>query len=463
MAQISKPFVLLTSMPAMGHYAPMRAIANGLIQRGYEVTILTGPRYRESAEEMGATFVALGGHLNDLDFNHPKLLPKPGPEMFAEVVTEVFVKALPDQHEGMQHILRSLRDKDPSRPIVLVNECSFLGPLATTFGAPGLRPDATIVVGILPMMLSSEDLAPFGPGLSPPTTPEEWESYTDLRAHWNEVATALPRNEFHRILGTLGGTKETQHNVFDALIFNVDRFLQMCVPSLEYPRSDAPDSIRFAGGLPRGHRYRGKEVQIPEWWKTIITNPERKRIVAVAQGTVQLDYTQLVVPTLTAFADVGDVITIAVLGKHGASTVKHGASLPSDFVVPNNAYVGDYIPYDDLLEHIDVFVTNGGYGGFQHSMSHGVPIVIGGTTEDKPEVAARAEWAGVGVNLKTDRPSPEQVRTAVREVLEHPKYKARALEIEKEMQTYDPIQIIADSVEELAKAVKIVDSFIHRT
>ncbi|KAF9055259.1 glycosyltransferase family 1 protein [Hymenopellis radicata] len=447
MAQISKPFVLLTSMPAMGHYAPMRAIANGLIQRGYEVTILTGPRYRESAEEMGATFVALGGHLNDLDFNHPKILPKPAPAMFADAITEAFVKAIPDQHEGMQHILRSLRDKDSSRPIVLVNECSFLGSLATTFGARGLRPDATIAVGILPLMLSSKDLAPFGPGLPPATTPEERESYAAMRTHLNEVSMALPKNEFDRILGTLGATvtKETQHNVFDTMILNVDRFLQMCVPSLEYPRSDAPDSIRFTGGLPRGHRYRGKEVQMPDWWKTIITNPEKKRIVAVAQGTVQLDYTQLVMPTLTAFADVDDVMTVAVLGKHGAS-------LPSDFVVPNNAYVGDYIPYDDLLEHVDVFVTNGGYGGFQHSMSHGVPIVIGGTTEDKPEVAARAEWAGVGVNLKTDRPSPEQVRTAVREVLAHPKYKARALEIEKEMQTYDPIQIIADSVEELAKA-----------
>ncbi|KAF9030717.1 hypothetical protein BDZ89DRAFT_1064501 [Hymenopellis radicata] len=38
--------------------------------------------------------------------------------------------------------MRSLRDKDPSRRIVLVNECSFLGPLVTTFGARGLRPSA---------------------------------------------------------------------------------------------------------------------------------------------------------------------------------------------------------------------------------------------------------------------------------------------------------------------------------
>ncbi|KAF9004501.1 UDP-Glycosyltransferase/glycogen phosphorylase [Hymenopellis radicata] len=347
----------------------------------------------------------------------------------------------------MQQILQSLRDKDPSRPIVLLNECAFLGGLATTLGARGLHPDAIIGVGVVPLLLTSKDLAPFGPGLPPPTTPEERETYAGMHKQ-NQVVMAGLKAEFERVLAMLGEAKpELPGNVFDAVILKADRFLQMCVPSLEYPRSDAPDSVRFTGGLPRGHRYRGKEAQLPSWWQTVIANPEKKRIIAVAQGTVQLDYSHLVIPTLTALADEEDVITVAVLGKHGAT-------LPADFVVPKNGYVGDYIPFDDILEHVDAFVTNGGYGGFQHAMAHGVPVVVGGATEDKPEVAARAQWAGVGVNLKTDKPSPEQVKTAVREVLDHPKYKARAVEIEKEMQTYDPIQIIADSVDELAKAAK---------
>jgi len=59
-------------------------------------------------------------------------------------------------------------------------------------------------------------------------------------------------------------------------------------------------------------------------------------------------------------------------------------------------------------------VTNGGYGGTQQALAHGIPLVIAGTTEDKPDVAARVAWAGVGINLKTDAPTPEQVRAAVR-------------------------------------------------
>ncbi len=48
-----------------------------------------------------------------------------------------------------------------------------------------------------------------------------------------------------------------------------------------------------------------------------------------------------------------------------------------------------FIPFDRLLPQVDVFVANGGYGGVQLALSHGVPIVGAGRTEDKIEVNAR--------------------------------------------------------------------------
>ena len=42
-----------------------------------------------------------------------------------------------------------------------------------------------------------------------------------------------------------------------------------------------------------------------------------------------------------------------------------------------------------LLPRTDVLVTNGGYGGVQQALAHGVPLVVAGRTEDKVEVAAR--------------------------------------------------------------------------
>ena len=70
-------------------------------------------------------------------------------------------------------------------------------------------------------------------------------------------------------------------------------------------------------------------------------------------------------------------------------------------------------------------VTNGGYGAVQRALSMGVPLVVAGNTEDKPEVAARVAWTGAGVNLRTGTPTPSAVRAAVREVLERRPLPAR--------------------------------------
>ena len=41
--------------------------------------------------------------------------------------------------------------------------------------------------------------------------------------------------------------------------------------------------------------------------------------------------------------------------------------------------------------------------------------VVAGSTEDKPEVAARVAWSGAGVNLRSGSPSAARVRRAVRQ------------------------------------------------
>ena len=71
-------------------------------------------------------------------------------------------------------------------------------------------------------------------------------------------------------------------------------------------------------------------------------------------------------------------------------------------------------------------MTNGGFGGVQLAIAHGVPLVVAGSTEEKPEVANRVAWSGVGINLRTGSPSPTAVRDAVTRVLADPSYSAQA-------------------------------------
>jgi hypothetical protein len=81
-----------------------------------------------------------------------------------------FINTIPSQYHAIQKALKLLNEQHPGRPIVLLNEFGFFGSLPLFAGAPGLRPTAQIGIGIIPVVLSSIDVAPAGLGLLPDTS-----------------------------------------------------------------------------------------------------------------------------------------------------------------------------------------------------------------------------------------------------------------------------------------------------
>jgi UDP:flavonoid glycosyltransferase YjiC (YdhE family) len=139
--------------------------------------------------------------------------------------------------------------------------------------------------------------------------------------------------------------------------------------------------------------------------------------VHVTQGTfANIDFNQLVRPALEALAD-EDVLVVVATGGRPLST------LPP---LPANARAAELLPYDQLLPRTSLYVTNGGYGGVQQALRHGVPIVVTGGQEDKPEVGARVAWAGVGYRFKEESPSPVALRKAIRMVRDDDSYRVNA-------------------------------------
>lgn len=127
-------------------------------------------------------------------------------------------------------------------------------------------------------------------------------------------------------------------------------------------------------------------------------------------------FTELVRPALDALADENVLVVVAT----GGRPVSELGELPA------NARAAEFLPYDLLFPLTAVLVTNGGFGGVHFALEHGVPIVIAGDTEDKPEVATRVSWSGVGINLKTGHPKPDAIRSAVETVLSSPRYREAA-------------------------------------
>jgi UDP:flavonoid glycosyltransferase YjiC (YdhE family) len=90
------------------------------------------------------------------------------------------------------------------------------------------------------------------------------------------------------------------------------------------------------------------------------------------------------------------------------------------------------------------------------TLSFGVPVVVVGKGEDKPEVASRVTWTGTGIDLATDTPTPNQIRDAVDQILAKTKYRARAQKLAREFASYDAAKRLTELVETLVAEQQVL-------
>jgi len=424
--------IVIAATPAYGHVAPLRPIAADLVRRSEQVTFLTSSGFRDSIEETGARFAALPG---EADFDIAKLVAQhperaklePGPEAMSWDLTHVFIKPIPLQHAALQELLA----EHDGEPVVVLHDTSYLGAMPMGLGAPGIRPVAVIGIGIVPLTMSSIDTGPFGLGLPPDASPEGRARNIEANRAVQGAFAAVQSLAAETVRST-GAARELPF-FLDAAVTVPDRYLHLSIEDLEYPRSDAPASLRFVGAVPDERSTR--PVPLPKWWPEV---EAADRVVVVTQGTLaNHDLTELIEPTLEALADL-DVLVVATLGRD--------AQLAD---VPANARIAEFIPFAELLPRASVLVSNGGYGGVQQALQHGVPMVLAGQSEDKAEVTARTAWAGAAINLATQRPAVADIRKAVKSVLDTSAYKERAVHLSEQYGKHDTLAEIHAAIGEL--------------
>jgi UDP:flavonoid glycosyltransferase YjiC (YdhE family) len=417
---------LLASSPIHGHVAPMTNIAASLVRAGHRVRFLTGAHFRKQIEAVGAQHVALPASVDydarDLDAAFPGRTERSGLRKLTFDVRYTFAEPMRAQAEALWALL----DAEPVDAILV--EFAFLGVLPMLVD-PRPRP-AVICVGITPLTLFSRDTAPFGLGLPPSSSTAGRIRNRLLNLLVRRAVFGLNQQRLNRTLREMGLTDSPAFFLDWPRL--ADRILQLTVPGFEYPRSDLPAQVRFVG-TPPAHGVTSGET--PPWWDELLAARRSGcPIVHVTQGTVDTsDLTRLIGPTLRALAD-KDVFVVVTTGGPDPAQISGG--------LPANARAATYVPYADLLPHIDVAVTNGGYGGTQLALAHGIPVVVAGDTEDKPEVAGRVAASGVGINLRTGTPTAPALASAVETVLREPAYRERAHALAAEYARYDAEALI---------------------
>ncbi|MEJ1975022.1 MAG: nucleotide disphospho-sugar-binding domain-containing protein [Acetobacteraceae bacterium] len=395
--------ILMASTPATGHINPLATIARFLVEDGHEVIFLSGTAYRGRIESSGAKFQALPGKadadLQDILAVAPELEGvEPGLDWLRIALERIFVDRVADQHKGLQEVLRGF----PADAIVA--DDMYFGLLPMLLGPRANRP-AVLVCGTSILHCRRDDGAPLFVGLPPAVSQAQFKEYEGIASEYGERVDQPSLAKLNLVLNDLG-VGPLSVPIFEGTVLLADTYMQLSVPSFEFPRAFLPPSVNFIGALP----IIPGQAPLPSWAADL---DGKRKVVLVTQGTVaNHDFGLLVGPTLAALANEPDILVVATAGGRPIDAI------PGP--IPSNARLAKYLPFEWLLPKVDVLVTNGGYGSVNQALSFGIPIIAAGMTEDKADVNARIAWSGAGMNLRTNNPTPEAIQAAVRTALDAP-------------------------------------------
>lgn len=162
-------------------------------------------------------------------------------------------------------------------------------------------------------------------------------------------------------------------------------------------------------------------------------------MILATQGTVERSVEKILVPTLEAYKHDPDTLVIVTTGGSGTAELREHYPQPQFLI-------DDFIDFETIMPHVDVYVTNGGYGGVMLALQHKLPVVVAGIHEGKNEIAARVHFNQVGIDLKTETPKPGQIRQAVARLLNDKSYRQRVQTLSEEFAQYQPVQLVEQYV-----------------
>jgi UDP:flavonoid glycosyltransferase YjiC (YdhE family) len=425
---------LISTMPETGHVYPALPIAAALTARGNEVCWHTGPDFADKVRQAGARFVPMK-HAPRFQDLKPRPKQSRGWDAVSGALTRLFVEPAAGQLRDYTEILADF-DAD----VVLNESTAGLGPrLLHELGGPpwarlGVSPLPSLPNSAIPPLVSPSvfaDPPQVLPYSDDPRTQHRYRRMNWEAANIHMCALTDALNELRESVGL--GPQPSGQTGFAATI---SPFLQVQTGTLafDYPRPELPAQVHHVGPLlPPGPDV----FELPPWWEDVVSTD--RPVVHVTQGTVATDPSSLLRPTLDALAD-DDVLVVATAGD------------PAQLgPLPANVRLARSIPYSLLLPHVDVMVTNGGIGGVLAALAHGLPLIGGGRTEDKPAICARIAHTGVGIDLKTGTPSVGKIRDAVRAVLGDSAYQRAASRVQADFARHNPPVEAAILLERLAE------------
>jgi UDP:flavonoid glycosyltransferase YjiC (YdhE family) len=135
--------------------------------------------------------------------------------------------------------------------------------------------------------------------------------------------------------------------------------------------------------------------------------------------------------------------------------VTTGAVAPGALRAPANVEMHQYLPHDEIMPSASLVVGHGGHSTTMRALAHGVPLLIMPMHRmaDMPMIGKAVSAAGAGRVLPKTA-SAEEIRSAVRSLLQDPSYRHAAGAIGARLRSRNGAIAAADEVEGLLKVRK---------
>jgi MGT family glycosyltransferase len=409
---------LFGTVPSTGHVTPLLPLARALVADGHTVRWLSGDKHRARIEAIGAVFEPYRA-TRDLDESRldeafPGRARLRGLAAIKFDIKHAFLDPGLDQLDDLERLYAARRFD------VIVADVAFLG--AQLFHERTGLP--LVIVNVSALFIGSRDVPPLGLALAPSASRLGVLRNRLLQRAIQDVLLRDVRDHYHALRRRAGLSPRAW---FIDCHERCSVLLHPSIPGLEYPRSDLPDNVVFIGQLPSEP---APQRTLPAWFHEL---DGARPVVHVTQGTIANARPDLFAPALAGLAR-EDVLLVVTTGHREPSALGLGP-------LPDNARVAPFIPHAQLLPKTRVMITNGGFGGVQVALSHGVPLLVAGASEEKPEIAARVAYSGAGLNLKTGTPSARSLRRSVRRLLDDRAVAQRARALAEEYRRYDALAL----------------------
>jgi len=401
--------------PGTGHINPMTALARRLEQRGHKVVIFGIADTEARVKAAGIEFHLLGaedyppGTLQGLD---QRLGELKGLATFRFTVERVKNTARMVLRDGPGAVRRARLDA------MLIDEADMGGNVAEYLGLP------FVSIAFFPPLVQDDHIPPFCFGWS---GGKNWFSRLRNRMGMRLLSrVAAPIYAVVNEQRRLWGLHPLKHST--EALSPLAQIAQLPA-ALEFETNQRLAHLHYTG--PFVDRQQRPPVDFP--WDRM----DRRPLVYASLGTLQ-NGSEAIFRTI---AEACAGLNLQLVMSLGLDPNRLGTLSGDPLVVR-------YAPQLQLLKRAAAVVTHAGLNTVLESLAEGVPLVAIPLGNDQPGVAARVAAQGAGIVLSRRKVNVRSLRSAIRSVLDDPRYRTAACRVQAAMQKMDGLERAADIIED---------------